>query len=312
MSGRYRLSVIGYRLAFQTMQRVAPERAAAWAERLFFTPSQTRLSPEQVAILEQGHPFSLTVDGRPVRGWSWGQGPAVYLMHGWGSRGGRLGAFVAPLLAAGYRVVTHDAPGHGASDPGLTSMPEFARTLQAVVEAAGPAHGVIGHSMGASATALAMADGLEVSRTVFLAPAANPAAFATGFAALLGLSDDTIERLRARSERRLQIRWDDLDVPTMARGFSAPLLLIHDREDALVPWDNGAAIAEAWPDATLVSTSGLSHRDLVRNPGVVARAVRFISEGTLASAATEPAWSAAGLEYELFHPEERRRAIGVR
>ena len=29
----------------------------------------------------------------------WGEGPAVYLMHGWGGWRGQLGAFVEPLLA---------------------------------------------------------------------------------------------------------------------------------------------------------------------------------------------------------------------
>src|SRR6266571_270169 len=180
---RGKTSVRSVRLMFRVLQGVAPERAAAAAERLFFTPPHTRLSPELATVLERGKPFSIVAAGRRVSAWSWGDGPAVYLMHGWGSRGARLGSFVAPLVCAGYRVVTHDAPGHGASDPGTSSLPEFARALRALVERVGPVHGVIAHSMGASATALAMAHGLPVPRAVFLAPAANPAAFVDQFVA---------------------------------------------------------------------------------------------------------------------------------
>ena len=44
--------------------------------------------------------------------------PSVYLVHGWGGRGSQLAAFVEPLVAAGHRVVLFDAPSHGDSDPG--------------------------------------------------------------------------------------------------------------------------------------------------------------------------------------------------
>src|SRR6266567_3887625 len=233
---RARIIMRSVRLMFRVLQGLAPERAAATAERVFFTPPRARLSPELRNVLEAGKPFSVVASGRRVSAWSWGNGPAVCLMHGWGSRGARLGAFVAPLVRAGYRVITHDAPGHGASDTGTSSMPEFARALRVLVERVGPVHGVIAHSMGASATALAMAEGLPVPRAVFLAPAANPAAFVDQFVAALGLSPTTRRRMQQRSERRLAFRWADLDVPSLARNFTAALLVIHDREDRVVPW----------------------------------------------------------------------------
>jgi pimeloyl-ACP methyl ester carboxylesterase len=299
------------RLMFRVLQGVAPERAAAAAERLFFTPPRTRLSAELKSVLERGTPFSTTIAGRHVHAWSWGDGgPAVWLMHGWGSRGGRLGAFVPPLLAAGYRVVTHDAPGHGASDPGMSSMPEFARALRVLAEGAGPLHGVIAHSMGASATALAMAQGLRVPRAVFLAPAANPAAFVGQFVTALGLTAATRRRLQERSERRLAFRWEDLDVPTLARSFAARLLVIHDRDDPVVPWGDGAAIAAAWPGAELVTTAGLGHRDVVRAPDVIARALAFMT-GRPPRLDGGAMGDAELLERELYDREDRCRRSGM-
>ena len=302
------------RLFFRAIQPIAPDRTAALAERLFFTAPQARLTPAERATLEQSAPFSLTVAGRRIAGWYWGpgDGPAVYLVHGWGSRGGRLAAFVAPLLAAGHRVVTFDAPGNGASDPGLTSMPEYARAFRAVVEIAGPVHGVIAHSMGGAATALAMSWGLEVPRAVFLAPAANPAAYVDPFAEALGLNDSVVRRLRERSERRIDFHWSDLDIPALVRqrNFDAPLLVIHDLEDQRVPWQDGAAIANAWRGAQLVRVTGLGHRGIATDPGVVARAVEFIT-GVPASRLEAPITSdAPALERELFRPAERRRLVG--
>lgn len=269
------------RTAFRALQQVAPARAARLAERLFFTPPRSRLTPDQRDVIELAHPFNVRVDGRRLAAWSWGDGPIVYLVHGWGSRGGRLAAFVPPLVAAGFQVVTHDAPGHGASEGRLSSMPEFARALRGVVDAVGPMHGLVAHSLGASASALAMHRGLRVPRAVFLAPAADPPSFALRFGIeTLGLDATTVARVRANSERRLGVRWSELQVPPLARALRVPLLVFHDRDDAVVPWADGLAISSAWTAAELVTTIGLGHRGIVHAPQIVGRAVRFLDGDT--------------------------------
>ena len=299
------------RMVFRTLQAISSNQAARWAELLFFTPPRSRLAPWQRDTLVRARPSTLDVDGRRVGIWSWGRSgePVVVLVHGWGSRGGRLAAFVWPLVAAGYRVVAFDAPGHGASDGRLSSMPQFARALRAVTDAEGPAHGIIAHSMGASATTLALQSGLPVGRAVFVAPAADPPGMMIRVAAGFGLTAGTIARIKARSERRLNVRWDDLRVPGMAARMQAPLLVIHDRDDAVVPWTDGAAIAAAWPGAELVSTDGLGHREIIRAPSVVQRAVEFVT-GTAAAAVT-PSAEAELLERELFHRDARVAARRV-
>ncbi|HEX9610390.1 MAG TPA: alpha/beta fold hydrolase [Gemmatimonadales bacterium] len=302
------LQIRAARLAMRALQHGSPTLAAALAERLFFTPPRTRLGPQVAAFLRTGRPLRVRVREGRIAAWSWGEGggPVVVLAHGWGGRGARLAAaYVEPLVAQGFSVVTFDAPGHGASDGWLSSMPQFARALQAVADAAGSVFAIAAHSMGGSASALAMSQGLQVDRAVFLAPAADPARFAADFASTLAVGPVAMAAMRDRSERRLAFRWADLDVPRMARAFDVPLLVIHDRDDATVPWTDGAAIAAAWPGAELVTTTGLGHRDVVRDSGVVDRVVAFIREGREQAVADEGGW----LERDLFRREGRRRRI---
>ena len=290
------------RRAFGAVQAVSQSLAAQLAERWFFTPPRTRVTSEVEAFLRSGRPFTLRVDGRLVVGWAWGSGPVVYLVHGWGGRGGRLGAFAGPLIEAGYRVVTFDAPGHGASGRGLSSMPEFARALRAVAECHGPAHAVIAHSLGGAATALAAAWGLAAERFALLAPSADPGAFADAFAAALGARPAVMARLRANSERRLRFRWAELDVCAVATRMTAPLLVVHDHGDDVVPFAEGAAIAASWPRARLLPTTGLGHRGVLRDPGVVAEVVGFVAD----TVNTPGPWGeTAQLEHELFYRETR-------
>jgi pimeloyl-ACP methyl ester carboxylesterase len=63
----------------------------------------------------------------------------------------------------------------------------------------------------------------------------------------------------------------------MAGTMAAPpLLLVHDRQDAETGWSDSEAIARAWPGARLVTTTGLGHRRILRDPAVVAEVTGFV------------------------------------
>lgn len=302
------------RVAMRALERTAPAVGAAFAERIFFTPPRTPLAPQVRDLLATAQQFRVCVEGGRVAAWAWGRGPAIALVHGWGGRGGRLAAaFVQPLVASGFSVVTFDAPGHGASDGKLSSMPQVARALQAVADAAGSVFGIIAHSMGGSASALALSQGLQVQRAVFIAPAADPGRYADDFAMMLGVGPAAMADMRRRSEARLRFRWSDLNVPRLATGLDVPLLIVHDRDDPTVPWAEGAAIAAAWPGAELVSTTGLGHRDVVRDPGVVSRAVDFVRLGAPSAPLGTPPCAvsdeAAWLDGDLFQRDLRRQRL---
>jgi len=94
----------------------------------------------------------------------------VALLHGWGGHAGQIASFVDPLVAAGFRVIAADAPAHGASPGELSSLPDLARLVACLALDERPLHGVIAHSLGAAATTLAMADGVDVDRAVLIAP----------------------------------------------------------------------------------------------------------------------------------------------
>jgi pimeloyl-ACP methyl ester carboxylesterase len=291
--------------------RTAPSLAAAFAERLFFTPPRNGTAAPTAAGREDAEPVRFTADGTRLAGWRWGHGPAGALLHGWGGHAGQLAGFVAPLLERGFSAVAFDAPGHGRSGGRLSSAPQFARALRAVAERFGPLRGVVAHSLGATAAALAVRDGLRVGRAVFLGPAADPPAWAARFARGLGLGAEELDRMRARSERRLGLRWRELAVPSFAGGLDVPLLILHDRDDAEVPLRDGAAIAAAWPGARLVETTGLGHYRILRSPEVTAQAAAFLAVGPGCASCGRPLLDggpceSCRLELELFDPEARR------
>jgi pimeloyl-ACP methyl ester carboxylesterase len=289
-----RLAGTGTRALFWLLERGAPGLGGRWAERLWFTLPRARpaATPPRTGPAGDGTAFEVAVDGRRVRGRRWGGGgPVVYLVHGWGGSARQLDALVAPLVRAGFSVVSYDAPSHGASDPGASgprssTIPEASEALLAVVARFGPAHGVVAHSLGATAAATALRDGLRAGRMVLIAPLAHPLPYSYAFAERFGFGERIRRRLVARIERRVGLPMSDFDVPAIARQVATPkLLVVHDRDDRETRWSDGRAIARAWPDARLLTTTTLGHRRVLRDPEVVAQVVGFLGEAAGSRAA---------------------------
>ena len=274
--------------AFALAERHAPGAAAYVAERLWFRiPHAQGKRPEW---LPGGRRVTLDLHGRRVLAEHWGTGPRVYLVHGWGGYRSQLAMFVPLLLESGYSVIAFDALGHGESDAGPMgagqgSILDFVASLKAAIAHFGPAHAIVAHSFGSTATAKALREGLAVERLVFIAPMADPQRYMDGFVRLLGGGERIRARLQQRIERRVGLGVETLQVAQLAREFTRPLLVFHDRDDRETSWEDGADIVWAWPQARLVTTVRLGHRRILSSPGVVREAVRFIREGQPAAAA---------------------------
>lgn len=301
------------RAGLSALAAVSPQLAARAGEWMFLSPPRHRAPERERSALSRASPFAVPFRGGRLRAWRFGEGPAVLLVHGWGGRGGQLGAFVPPLVDAGCSAVAFDGPAHGGSSGRLASVPAFAEAVSAVGRQVG-ARAAVAHSMGAAGTALALRQGLPLDAAVFLGPPRGPAAFFRLFCDALDLGAKTRQATRLRIERRLGVAMADLDLARAAADMAIPLLVFHDRGDAEVPWADGASIARAWPGAQLLTTDGLGHRRILREPAVTGRAAQFVAErlarcrcGRLAveGGGTERRCAGCSLERELFDPSTR-------
>ena len=106
---------------------------------------------------------------------------------------------------------------------------------------------------------------------VLVVGAGNAAACAA-LAWQLGVTPAVLGRMQRHSERWLGMPWSAFNVPDLGRVRPVPpTLVIHDRDDKEVRWEDGAAIAGAWPGARLETTTGLGHRRILRDPVVIQR-----------------------------------------
>lgn len=291
------------RLGFRVLSPSAPALAARYAERLFLTAQRRRRPKSESAALATAAALRIPHDGHHLPAWRWGEGgPTVVLVHGWEGRGSQLFQLVRPLVREGFRVVVFDAPGHGDAPSGVASVVDHARALASVGRALGPVHAVVGHSVGGSAALLSASRfGFVAGRFVLVGSPVSPARFADGFARVFGLSEEVRGTLVRRVERRYGIRWEELDARAAAAAQDAPLLVIHDEHDRVVPFDDGAAIASAARRGQLVRVSGLGHHRIVASPEVADAVASFVSGRPVSDRLS----FAATLDGELFFRARR-------
>jgi len=272
--------------ALSMLDRAWPQAAARLSFDLFLRPRRFPRPARELEALASARTLLVPTDRtvhaapHPLRAWVWGEdGPTVLLVHGWQGRGAQLAAFVPPLLSAGFRVVTFDAPGHGDTGGATSSLFAFRDAILAMHDALGPFHALVSHSMGGPAAVLAAEAASSrqlASRYALICPPNDVRDFTAELTKALGLSEATRHEVHRRLERRFGRSLESMRAPDMVARRSEPLLLVHDRGDREVPFDRGEAIARAWPSAELVATEGLGHRRILADPTVVARVVAHV------------------------------------
>jgi pimeloyl-ACP methyl ester carboxylesterase len=276
------------------LQALSPGAAAQVAASIMFRTSRRRADGWEEQLLARAKRLRVESGRGQLAVHRWGDtGPLVLLVHGWNGRGSQLGAFVDPLLAAGFQVATFDAPGHGRSDGSQSSLIEFADAFDWVLDALRPffqpLHGVVAHSMGGAAVTFALSrarqrgrlieePGRTEPRLVFIAPPIDVNDFVQTVSSELGLSERTQLALTALVERRIGQSLDDLGALKLATSMREPLLVVHDEQDRAVPLRCGQSLADAWPRASLRITRGLGHSRILRDESVIAAAARFLSQ----------------------------------
>lgn len=270
-------------LATRAAAAVSPRLAGPIAARLWFTPWRVpvgeRAAKRQAEWLRPTEALSLEVDGKRIAGFAAGKGPTVLLVHGWGERGASLGAFVQPLVDAGYRVVGVDLPGHGGSEGGQSDGFQIASAITGVAEALGGVRAVVAHSMGGTTSLYAASEGMPVDALVLIAPSPRLDHALKTFARLLSLSPNAVAGLKATIERRYgRGVWGTFSGLRVASNVKAPGLIVHDREDPQVALADAEALHAAWPGSRLVTTESLGHGRILRDEKVIEAVTSFLAE----------------------------------
>lgn len=217
---------------------------------------------------------------RPEGGWR----GTVLVVHGWRSRTEYMRALIEGFRDAGFRVVSLDLPGHGASSGRRLTMVSAVDALRLAGEWFGPFAAAVGHSFGGAVAATATAGAvpgiapLAADRLVLIAaPDSLPAVF-DRFGSHLNVGPRSRSAVSRRVERLAGRPLADFVSSALLSRTPVPTLVVHAPDDREVPPASAEAYATAGAHVRLRWAPGLGHRRILSDADVVADAVRFVDD----------------------------------
>lgn len=263
------------------MDRYFPQLAARLTHTLMSSPPRFRPSRSEWALMASAQKWRLPFQGGWLQCYRWGDGPVCLFVHCWGGRGAQAEHMIRHLAGNGMSVISFDHPAHGQSSGRTSEMMRMSAATAAVARNVGPVDTLIGHSLGVAASAIAMRDhSMVVRRLVSISSLTHCTWFTDVIGEYLGISKSTIERaqLIVTSSYVQPFDWASLSVVKILSELEMPVLLIHDRDDAEIPFEHGEALSRALSRAEFRATSGLGHRRLLKDSDVLQHITQFVKQ----------------------------------
>ncbi len=266
------------RWAFKNLEKTLPWLANRWAMKLFFTPIHFPEPKAEKKMALSGSGFTLKHKEKNIRGYYWGKGPVVVLLHGWSGRGLQFFKFVSALVDNGYRAVIFDGPAHGKSDGKTTDLIEYGETIAMVAKKFGDINSLVGHSFGGVAALYAMREGLVAKNLVMISSPTIADDIVREFLNKINGSPKAGLFFKNYFRKKFGKDFGSFSARALAEDIKdLPILLIHDEEDREVPIQHPLAFQEVKPDAKLIRTRGLGHTRILKDESVVNETINFIN-----------------------------------
>lgn len=254
----------------------------------FCTPPINEITNFDIKALAKAKRTEIFFEGDRLPIYTWGTGKIVLLLHGWGSRASHFALMARFLSRAGFQVVAFDAPAHSSVNdrPLITtsSMFGFGRALSTVASQLGEIYSVVGHSLGAAAAAFTVSGFLKMAqykiiaqRLVLISSPSNVDVMIDHFANSYQLSPKEKNKLKTELETEFDFTVSNYSVGTALKNNKIDLMLVHDKNDDVVPISNAYNIHNVCRDAELEISTGYGHHKILFNRNMFKKISSFLT-----------------------------------
>ena len=263
---------------FPKVERIAPSLAGKWATKLFFKPFRFDYPESEVPILKAATKLNFEFNNLFVRGYSWGEGPTVLLLHGWAGRATQFREIIPALVESGHRVIAIDLPAHGKSEGSQTNILEISEMLLSLQHQLPSIQTIVTHSFGGVVALYSIQQGLMTQNVVTIATPAIAIDIITEFCARLNASPAIGAYLLKYIESRFDKRFEEMSTVKVVQEMDTfTMLIVHDADDKEVGVEHAEALHKVALDSELFVTNDLGHSRILRDPAVIERIIKFIS-----------------------------------
>jgi pimeloyl-ACP methyl ester carboxylesterase len=241
---------------------IAPEWGANFAFNLLCKVRRAGISEKGKAFFKKATQHTLMLENNSAVLHKWGCGSKnILFLHGWESNSQRWLPYYTMLEKQKYTIYALDAPGHGMSKGGKLNVEVFRQAIEATLSHIGPVDTIIGHSLSNTAIGYCyvMNPTIDVKKFIVMGAASGMDAVFTYFKEILGLSRRSVSNLSKMVNTIFKIPHQDIKLSSFLEKVTQPVLLIHDKNDAITPYKPIEKVLKKLPTINSFITCGLKH-----------------------------------------------------
>ena len=262
--------------ALNAVSYISSKYASNKALQLFATPRKGAYTEAQETIVSKAKKHYTKFENIDIALYHWkGDGKTVLLAHGWESNASRWHYLLEDFKAKNYNIVALDAPAHGKSNGKLFSAILYADCINEVAKIYKP-EVIIGHSVGGMASIFFnhFYEAPYLKKVVTLGAPAHFRGVFTRYKHMMGYNKRVSHGLDRIVLDRFGKTVDYFSAVNFTKNFSIEGLIIHDKNDKIIPYEDALLFAKYFKNTSLITTEGFGHG--LKDKSLTPRVIEFI------------------------------------
>ncbi len=237
--------------------------AAKLAITIFSKPRKGKLVKQtEIDFLETAEQTTFTINSIAIQTYKWSTNTnkrSVLLVHGWESNSYRWKNLITILQTKSYNIIALDAPAHGASGGKTFNAINYSECIAQIAKQFSVTC-IIGHSVGGTSSVFAINKyKLPIEKLVLLGAPSNFNKIIATYTKTLGYNNKVCKAMDNYFCKVFGHLPDYYTIENFSKNLNAEGLIIHDKKDRIIPFNDALNIYKHYKNATLIKTKGLGH-----------------------------------------------------
>jgi pimeloyl-ACP methyl ester carboxylesterase len=261
------------------LSNLFPNQIVNFAYKQLTNPQIKKLRPNELEVLDTAQKEIYKFQNFDIQTYTWqGGDDKVLLIHGWEGQAGNFSDLIKKLVEQNYTVYAFDAPSHGFSSKGSTSLMEFTELVGILIRKF-EVFNLVSHSFGGVATTFALSKhkDLKIDKYVLLTTPDKFSERIQDVADQIGITENVKNKLIKRLEKETSLNVNTLSVSEFVKTIDvAKALIIHDKNDTVIPIYRSKNVYNHWKNCEFVEIEGTGHFRILRTMSVIEKTLEFL------------------------------------
>lgn len=268
------------KLLVRIASNLFPNQITSFAYNQLTNPQVRKLRENELATLEKADKEKYKFKNFDIQLYTWRGGEKkVLLIHGWEGQAGNFSDLIERLSADGFKVYSFDAPSHGFSSKGQTSLFEFTELVGVLIKKF-DIKLLVSHSFGGVATTYALFENqdIQIEKYVLITTPDKFIERIDDVAEMVGISEKVKNRLISRLEKETNNDVKSLNVSKFVKSINVnKSLIIHDINDKVIPIYRSKNVHQNWAVSEFMEIEGTGHFRILRTEKVIDKVIDYLN-----------------------------------